>query len=81
MITYVLPGSEDTSTHEGDDKRDGDHSLVFVWMRRLWVPLLLVMTVAMGWYYPISLSLNCLFLLWSTRPTPSSIYIWVEQVW
>ncbi|MCO5572155.1 hypothetical protein L7F22_025906 [Adiantum nelumboides] len=40
---------------------------------------MLVMTIAMGWRYPLSLSINLLFLLWSTKPTPSSIYMWVEQ--
>eukprot|EP00250_Pteridium_aquilinum_P004105 c14341_g1_i1 orf=526-1272(-) len=58
---------------------DDDRSPLFLWLRRLWVPLLMVMTVAMGWHYPLSLGINLVFLLWSTKPTPSSIYIWVEE--
>lgn len=58
---------------------DEDAAPLYVWLRRLWVPLLMVMTIAMGWHYPLSMSINLLFLLWSTKPTPSSIYLWVEQ--
>ncbi|KAI5074445.1 hypothetical protein GOP47_0010406, partial [Adiantum capillus-veneris] len=58
---------------------DEEFSPALFWLRRLWVPLMLVMTISMGWRYPLSLSINLLFLLWSTKPTPSSIYMWVEQ--
>ncbi|KAH7288616.1 hypothetical protein KP509_31G033900 [Ceratopteris richardii] len=39
----------------------------------------MVMTIAMGWHYPLSLTVNLLILFWSTKPRPSSIYLWVEQ--
>lgn len=50
-------------------------------VKKLWVPSLCVLTISLGWHYPLSLLLNLLFLMWSTKPTPSSIYLWVEQVW
>lgn len=72
--------TDDTpSAQEQYTEWDEGNSPLLVWLRRLWVPLLMVMTIAMGWHYPISLGINLFFLLWSTKPTPSSIYIWVEQ--
>ncbi|KAH9319032.1 hypothetical protein KI387_020801, partial [Taxus chinensis] len=50
-----------------------------LWARKLLIPMLLVMTVVMGWNYPTSLAINVLFILLSTKPTPSSIYLWVEE--
>ncbi|XP_057856012.2 uncharacterized protein LOC131065518 isoform X2 [Cryptomeria japonica] len=50
-----------------------------LWARKLLIPMLLVMTVVMGWNYPVSLAINVVFILLSTKPTPSSIYLWVEE--
>lgn len=75
--TAVRDDSPSTQDHCID--WDEERTSLFLWVRRLWVPLLMVMTVAMGWHYPLSLGINLVFLLWSTKPTPSSIYIWVEQ--
>lgn len=77
-VAAVRDDSPSTQDHCID--WDEERTSFFLWVRRLWVPLLMVMTVAMGWHYPLSLGINLVFLLWSTKPTPSSIYIWVEQV-
>ncbi|BBN13401.1 hypothetical protein MPTK1_6g03180 [Marchantia polymorpha subsp. ruderalis] len=50
-----------------------------LWIRRLWLPSLCVLTIALGWQYPLSLVANILFLMWSSKPSPSSIYMWVEE--
>lgn len=60
-------------------KWDEGQSKILSWARKLWIPMLLVMTVVMGWNYPVSLAVNIVFLLLSTKPTPSSIYLWVEE--
>lgn len=60
-------------------KWDEGQSKILSWGRKLWIPMLLVMTVVMGWNYPVSLAVNIVFLLLSTKPTPSSIYLWVEE--
>lgn len=60
-------------------KWDEGQSKILSWARKLWIPILLVMTVVMGWNYPVSLAVNIVFLLLSTKPTPSSIYLWVEE--
>ncbi|CAM6092365.1 unnamed protein product [Calypogeia fissa] len=49
-------------------------------VKKLWVPSLCVLTISLGWHYPLSLILNLLFLMWTTKPSPSSIYVWVEQI-
>lgn len=60
-------------------KWEEGQSKILSWGRKLWIPMLLVMTVVMGWNYPVSLAVNIVFLLLSTKPTPSSIYLWVEE--
>jgi len=60
-------------------KWDEGQSKILSWARKLWIPMLLLMTVVMGWNYPVSLAVNIVFLLFSTKPTPSSIYLWVEE--
>ncbi|KAJ7546436.1 hypothetical protein O6H91_08G040300 [Diphasiastrum complanatum] len=64
---------------ENEIEPKSDSSPFLWWVRRLWVPSLLVMTVVMGWEYPLSLIVNLVFLLLSTKPTPSSFYLWAEQ--
>lgn len=73
--TGVVTGS---AQDHGIDWND-DQTSFLLWLRRLWVPLLMVITVTLGWHYPFSLCINLVVLFWSTKPTPSSIYIWIEQ--
>ncbi|KAH8964656.1 hypothetical protein BDL97_04G078300 [Sphagnum fallax] len=57
---------------------EGQEPLV-EWLQRLWVPALVLLTVATGYQYPFSLFVTLVFLMWSTKPTPLSIYVWVEK--
>ncbi|KAH7288614.1 hypothetical protein KP509_31G033900 [Ceratopteris richardii] len=75
----ILQAHEGTEDEDHPILWDGDESPLFIWLRRLYVPFLMVMTIAMGWHYPLSLTVNLLILFWSTKPRPSSIYLWVEQ--
>lgn len=64
----------------GEVGRNYQHSRIRRVVKSLWVPSLCVLTISLGWHYPLSLLLNLLFLMWSTKPSPSSIYLWVEQI-
>jgi hypothetical protein len=66
------------SVKEG--KLDEGQEPLVEWLQRLWVPALVLLTVATGYQYPFSLFVTLVFLMWSTKPTPLSIYVWVEKV-
>ncbi|CAM6120494.1 unnamed protein product [Calypogeia fissa] len=60
--------------------RSYQQSRVKRFVERLWVPSLFVLAISLGWHYPLSLLPNLLLLMWSSKPSASSIYSWVEQV-
>jgi hypothetical protein len=66
------------SVKEG--KLDEGQEPLVEWLQRLWVPALVLLTVATGYQYPFSLFVTLVFLMWSTKPTPLSIYVWLEKV-
>ncbi|KAK8946777.1 hypothetical protein KSP39_PZI006802 [Platanthera zijinensis] len=47
--------------------------------RKFQLPVVLLITVLLGWRHPIALAINVTFLLFCTRPNPMSIYMFVEQ--
>ncbi|XP_024532899.1 uncharacterized protein LOC112347027 [Selaginella moellendorffii] len=62
-----------------NEELDKTSFMISSWIRKLWVPTLAVLTVILGWQYPVSLAVNLLLLVWSTKPTPASIHIWLEE--
>lgn len=48
--------------------------------RKFQLPVVLLITVLLGWRHPIALAINVAFLLFCTRPNPMSIYMFVEQL-
>lgn len=48
--------------------------------RKFQLPALLLITVLMGWRHPFTLAVNVLLLLFCTKPTPLSIYMFIEQL-
>lgn len=55
------------------------HSQILEYLRRLWWPAIFVLTVFVGYPYPATLIVNCVLMLWSTKPSPASIYLWIEE--
>ena len=54
---------------------------VISFIKRYWWPTVFLLTVVVGYPYPKSLLPNSLFLIWSTKPNPASIYLWLKKVW
>lgn len=75
--TVWSPHSRESASK--DQNWDDERTQATVWVKRLWFPILVVTTVLMGWHYPVSLFVNLIVVLWSTKPSPASIYIWAEQ--
>ncbi|XP_020589574.1 uncharacterized protein LOC110030922 isoform X2 [Phalaenopsis equestris] len=47
--------------------------------RKFQLPVVLLVTVLLGWRHPFALAINVGLLLFCTRPNPFSIYMFVEQ--
>ncbi|THU49449.1 hypothetical protein C4D60_Mb06t09680 [Musa balbisiana] len=52
----------------------------WVLVRKFQLPAVLVITVLLGWRHPLTLAINVALLLFSTRPNPFSVYMFIEQV-
>ncbi|KAG0598756.1 hypothetical protein M758_12G098500 [Ceratodon purpureus] len=44
-------------------------------------PTIFLLIVVLGYPYPKSLLPNSMLLIWSTKPNPASIYLWLKKVW
>lgn len=63
---------------ESDSEEDGRSLLMS--LRKLVVPLLLVITVLMNWGHPIIIAAKVTLILLTTKPSPLSVYVLVEQL-
>jgi hypothetical protein len=63
-----------------DEKENAGFFERLKWLKWLWVPMLVLLSVSMGSQYPVPVVVAVGFLLWSTKPYPASIYNWVEKV-
>ncbi|XP_058091890.1 uncharacterized protein LOC131237872 isoform X2 [Magnolia sinica] len=59
---------------------DEDPHTFWPWARKCWLPALLVLTVVMGWEHPLTLAIKVALFLFSTKPSPLSVYLFIEQV-
>ncbi|XP_019052539.1 PREDICTED: uncharacterized protein LOC104593133 isoform X3 [Nelumbo nucifera] len=59
---------------------EDDSNNFWALVRKFWLPAFLVMTVMMGLDHPITLAVKIIFFLLSTRPSPLSVYLFVEQL-
>ncbi|KAK8556890.1 hypothetical protein V6N13_064879 [Hibiscus sabdariffa] len=73
-FSYAMDDSCDAS--EGEDDR---HKL-WLLMRKLWLPLVFVFTVLVNWDSPFAVTIRIILFLLSTKPSPSSIYLYVEKL-
>jgi hypothetical protein len=49
-------------------------------LRKFQLPIGLILLVVYSWKKPIVLAINTLLLLYSTRPDPYSIYLFLQEV-
>lgn len=65
-----------TSASESDRER---HAVLAV-LRRYLVPLFFLLTIVLNWGHPIIVVAKVALVLLSTKPSPSSIYVFVEEM-
>ncbi|XP_071731135.1 uncharacterized protein [Rutidosis leptorrhynchoides] len=61
------------------DTDDNPHSFM-IFVKKLMVPIALLLIVWMNWNYPVVLGVKVILTLLSTKPSPFSVYVFVQQL-
>uniref|UniRef100_A0A5B6YP04 Uncharacterized protein n=1 Tax=Davidia involucrata TaxID=16924 RepID=A0A5B6YP04_DAVIN len=61
------------------DSEENPH-IFLAFARKLWLPVFLFLTVLMNWDHPIVLATKVILILLSTKPSPFSVYLFIEQL-
>lgn len=64
----------------GDSDTEENRRSLLMTLRKLLVPLLFVITVLMNWGHPIIIAAKVTIILLTTKPSPLSVYVLVEQL-
>ncbi|XP_050223972.1 uncharacterized protein LOC126673760 [Mercurialis annua] len=54
--------------------------LIWIFVKKLWLPAFFLLTVLTNWNHPIMLLTKALLFLFTTKPSPLSVYVFVEQL-
>ncbi|OAY69263.1 hypothetical protein ACMD2_12618 [Ananas comosus] len=73
-----LSGSADYAEPSGYLK--DDLNTFWALTRKFQLPVVLLVMVFLGWRRPVTLVVNIILLLFCTRPSPFSIYMFIEQL-
>lgn len=67
---------------ELSDGSNGQEDPFAFWtfIRKFWLPAFFILTVLINWEHPFLLGTKIFLLLISTKPSPLSVYLYVEQV-
>ncbi|CAA7410306.1 unnamed protein product [Spirodela intermedia] len=80
---YAMSGNMEGHLRDSEDPSDflkQDLDTVWALTKKFQLPAVLLMTVIFGWRHPIILAVNVALLLFCTRPSPFSVYIFIEQL-
>lgn len=62
------------------DDTERNPPVLWIFVRKLWLPAFFLLTVLMNWDHPIILMTKVALFLISTKPSPLSVYVFVEEV-
>eukprot|EP00262_Sarcandra_glabra_P005960 TRINITY_DN17920_c0_g1_i1.p1 TRINITY_DN17920_c0_g1~~TRINITY_DN17920_c0_g1_i1.p1 ORF type:complete len:296 (-),score=43.46 TRINITY_DN17920_c0_g1_i1:514-1362(-) len=85
-VSYAMDGNDILVEENHADIWDASGCLeddpytIWAFVRKFWLPAMLVVTVVMDWRHPITLAIKIAFFLFSTKPRPFSIYLYIEQL-
>ncbi|KAM7509890.1 hypothetical protein LguiB_008765 [Lonicera macranthoides] len=83
-VAYSMNGSDvlddvrQVGSLDASDQEE-DQIAFLIFARKLLAPVFLVLTVWMNWGHPIILASKVLLILFTTKPSPFSVYIFVDQ--
>ncbi|XP_021299165.1 uncharacterized protein LOC110427861 [Herrania umbratica] len=84
-FTYAMDGLDilvDDYHIESFDASEGEDDRHKLWMlmKKLWLPVFFIFTILVNWDNPFAVAIRVLLFLLSTKPSPSSIYLFVERL-
>eukprot|EP00257_Ricinus_communis_P026708 XP_025014122.1 uncharacterized protein LOC8289814 isoform X2 [Ricinus communis] len=83
QVAYAMDGQDilvdDRDFSGGSSNVGKDFPLIWIYVRKLWLPAFFFLTVLVNWDHPIILMTKVVLFLFSTKPSPLSVYVFVEQ--
>ncbi|KAJ1699174.1 hypothetical protein LUZ63_007686 [Rhynchospora breviuscula] len=76
-IAYAM--NDYTAESPGGDVKE-DFNTAWAIARKYQLPLVMLAMLLLGWRHPIITAINAIFFLFCTRPSPYSIYLFVEHL-
>lgn len=64
----------------GRSETDDNPHNIMIFAKKLMVPIALLLIVWMNWNYPVVLAVKVVLTFLSTKPSPFSVYVFIEQV-
>ncbi|XP_031286543.1 uncharacterized protein LOC116145244 isoform X1 [Pistacia vera] len=81
-VTYAMDDVllDDYRVELSDGLNEQEDQFAFwTFVRKFWLPSLFILTVLINWEHPFLLGTKIFLLLISTKPSPLSVYLYVEQ--
>lgn len=64
----------------GSSDEDDNQTIFWTLAGKLWLPVLFALTVLLSLDHPMHLAVKVILFLLSTKPSPLSVYLFIEQV-
>ncbi|XP_019183176.1 PREDICTED: uncharacterized protein LOC109178101 [Ipomoea nil] len=61
-------------------KSKNDYQTFLVFLKKLLVPIFLALTIFLNWGHPLIIAAKVTLILYTTKPSPLSIYLFVEEL-
>ncbi|KAK9271703.1 hypothetical protein L1049_002066 [Liquidambar formosana] len=75
----ILADDHHVNSWAASDLREDPHAF-WVFARKFWLPVIFFVTVLMNWDHPVTLAIKVILFLLSTKPSPFSVYLFIEQL-
>ncbi|XP_065879952.1 uncharacterized protein [Euphorbia lathyris] len=80
QVTYAMDGQDDDPNIFGYSNEGKDTPVFWLFVRKLWLPAFFFLTVVVNWHHPVMLVTKLVLFLVSTKPSPLSVYVFIEQL-
>lgn len=81
QVVYAMDGQDIlVDDREFFDDTERNPPVLWIFVRKLWLPAFFLLTVLMNWDHPIILMTKVALFLISTKPSPLSVYVFVEEL-
>lgn len=77
-VVHAMDDYADSGKPSGFLKEDLEN--LWSLIKRFQLPAVFLITILLGWRHPITLAINVAALLFCTKPNPSSIHIFIEEL-